>query len=106
MITLLENARHQMTVLGTGLLAEAHAGFVDATGFDLLDKPEVTMADDGTITLKLAVTTTGTKKAGQKKKGTSFGASIEEAEQSTKTLKEALDQAEDGDLVFGVDVEV
>jgi hypothetical protein len=54
MITLTENMRHQVTMLGTGLIAESQTGMVDATGFKLLAVPVVTMAPDGSITLQIA----------------------------------------------------
>jgi len=53
MITLLENVEHQVTVLGTGLIAEGSN--VDVTGFRLLDKPVVEINADGSVTLRIAV---------------------------------------------------
>ena len=55
MITLLENVQHQMTAAGQALIAESKSGNVDVTGFTLLDAPEVTLNDDGSMTLRIAV---------------------------------------------------
>ena len=55
MITLLENVQHQMTAAGQALIAESRSGNVDVTGFTLLDAPEVTLNDDGSIMLRIAV---------------------------------------------------
>jgi hypothetical protein len=55
MITLSENALHQLTIAGTGMLAEARAGHVDVTGWRLLDAPEVVDNGDGSFTLRIAV---------------------------------------------------
>jgi len=50
-----ENVRHQITIAGMALLTEALSHNVDVTGWKLLDKPTVTIAKNGTITLKIAV---------------------------------------------------
>lgn len=63
MITLAENAVHQVTMLGTGMLAEARAGHVDVAGWRLLDAPVVEMLPDGTITLRIAVAEAAPKRA-------------------------------------------
>jgi hypothetical protein len=55
MITLAENMVHQVTMIGTGLLAEARTGQIDCTGLKLLDAPHVELHDDGSITLLIAV---------------------------------------------------
>ena len=55
MIGLLDNAKHQLTVAGTGMIAEANAGAVDVTGFKLLDAPVVEINADGSLTLRIAV---------------------------------------------------
>jgi len=55
MITLSENAKHQLTVAGTGMLAEARAGHVNYAGLTLLDVPDVIDNGDGSFTLRLAV---------------------------------------------------
>ena len=68
MISLTENMLHQVTVLGTGLLAEARAGVVSVTGVKLLDAPEVELMDDGTITLRIAVPNTNASKPSPKGK--------------------------------------
>ena len=63
MIGILDNAKHQLTVAGTGMIAEAHAGAVDVTGFRLLDAPDVAINADGSITLRIVVPDSTSKRA-------------------------------------------
>ena len=68
MIGILENMVHQMTVTGTGLIAEAKTGNVDVTGYQVFDEPEIEINPDGSITMRIAVSVT--KKARKSSKGT------------------------------------